>query len=219
MTTDKNAGKTLYLTFDDGPSVHTVALLDMLRKYNACATFFVVGEMIPGKEELLKRMVRDGHTVAVHTYIHDYDVVYSSEKAFWEDNLRTREMIAEITGTEPTIMRFPGGSSNTVSRRYCSGIMSRLAAQTAEYGYTYFDWNITSNDILEPDTPQDIHLERVMSGIHQEFTTPVILMHDVDKLQGCVSLTELILKSCSAEGYTFSAITSSMPYVHHRIAN
>ena len=130
----------IYLTIDDGPSEHTEEFLEVLKRYDSLATFFVVGEKISGKEDIIKRMHDEGHTIGVHGYSHDYKYVYQSCESFWKDNLRTRDMLKDITGKVPELMRFQGGSSNTVSRHYCKGIMTELTKQAAS------DWNICPND-------------------------------------------------------------------------
>ena len=131
----------VYLTFDDGPSRNnTPVILDALKKYNAHATFFLIGQNIPGNEDLVKRIVDEGHTVAVHTDTHDYAAIYKSAEAFWADNEKCRARIKKVTGKEVDLMRFPGGASNTISANYCKGIMSTLVSQTKAHKYEYFDY-------------------------------------------------------------------------------
>jgi peptidoglycan/xylan/chitin deacetylase (PgdA/CDA1 family) len=119
--------KTVYLTIDDGPTDTTEHFLDVMKKHHSHAAIFVVGEMIKVRENIIRRIAAEGHSIGVHAYLHEYDIVYQSTKAFWEDNLKTRDMIEKITGKAPKIVCFPGGSSNTVSSRYCHKIMTDLA--------------------------------------------------------------------------------------------
>ena len=131
-------GKTIYLTFDDGPSVHTKELLDVLKKYGVKATFFVVDTECV---DLVSRIVEEGHSVGIHTISHDYREIYASEEAFFADLLGMQQIIYEKTGVMTYLMRFPGGSSNTVSK-FNEGIMTRLTQAVEDAGFYYFDWNV-----------------------------------------------------------------------------
>ena len=213
--------KPVYLTFDDGPSIRTGQLLDVLRKYNAYATFFVIGEIIENHEDIIRRIASEGHTIGVHAYTHAYEKIYQSPEAFWQDNLLARKKIADITGIEPKIMRFPGGSSNTVSRQYCRNIMTTLTAQAKDYGYEYFDWNIHPDDItIDADKVEEIY-GLLINDIHEDYKTPVILLHDINllKLKKYPQIIEKVLKACTEEGYVFKALDENIPPVHHMVAN
>lgn len=214
-----SAGSVVYLTFDDGPSDNTIKILDLLKKYNAHATFFVVGANIPGNEAILKRMVKEGHTIAVHTYTHDYAAIYKSTQAFWNDNQKTRDLVKKVTGKEPTIMRFPGGASNTISANYCSGVMTALTKQAKSHNYEYFDWNISSGDAEGDGVPTKKLYANIMSGIRENYETPVVLMHDSGAKGTTVKAVALVLKKASGEGYSFEALDDTVPAVHHGVNN
>ena len=214
-----SAGSVVYLTFDDGPSDNTIKILDLLKKYNAHATFFVVGANIPGNEAILKRMVKEGHTIAVHTYTHDYAAIYKSTDAFWKDNQKTRDLVKKVTGKEPVIMRFPGGASNTISANYCSGIMTALTKQTKAHNYEYFDWNISSGDAEGDGVPTKKLYVNIMSGIRENYETPVVLMHDSGAKGTTVEAVALVLKKATGEGYSFEALDDTVPAVHHGVNN
>lgn len=134
----------------------TPRVLDTLKAYNVRATFFIVNYGESGKA-LIRRMIDEGHTVAIHGYSHDYASIYKSDEAFMQNVYRLRDRLRADFGYEATIIRFPGGSSNTVSRQYSVGIMSRLAQRVQNEGFTYFDWNVSSGDaarhprLLGPD--------------------------------------------------------------------
>ena len=211
--------KTIYLTFDDGPSVYTEDFLNLLRKYNAKATFFLLGEMIGGHENAVKRIAEEGHAIGVHGYTHTYEIIYQNTKVFWEDNLRARKMIEDITGKTSAIMRFPGGSSNTISRRYCPGIMSRLAEQASDHGYVYFDWNICPDDATDRGRTLREYYDRIIDQLTNNFRIPVILLHDTDMSFINIGLVEKILSDCISEGYDFGILNEDTPPVHHVIAN
>ena len=106
--------KVVYLTFDDGPSENTKKIMDILAKYNAKATFFVTGRN-QKYNYLIKDAYNAGHTIGLHTYSHDYQTVYSSVEAYFDDLNKVGQMVKNEIGFVPHYIRFPGGSSNTVS--------------------------------------------------------------------------------------------------------
>ena len=205
--------KVVYLTFDDGPSAYTAHLLDILKKYDVKATFFVVGSS--ENLDILPRMQAEGHTIAAHTYSHNYKTVYSSVDAYFTDLARVQEKIVEQVGTETKLIRFPGGSSNTVSREYCRGIMTELARQVGERGYTYFDWNVSSGDAGAVYTTEAV-VGNVKNGILSQ-NVAVVLQHDVKDYS--VAGVEEIIRWGQANGYVFLPLTERSTAPHHGIAN
>ena len=131
-----------YLTFDDGPSIYTDEILDILYRYHVKATFFVVGKDGSEAEAALQRIVEDGHTLGMHSYSHKYKELYESLDSFTEDFARIRDDIYQATGVESVYYRFPGGSSNTVSNIDMHEFIDYLDSQ----GVEYFDWNVSSGD-------------------------------------------------------------------------
>ena len=138
----KNDKKLIALTFDDGPSIYTEQILDVLKEYHVKATFFVVGKTEARYEAVYRRIVDEGHTLGMHSFSHKYNEIYASEEAFAADLEALRSFLKEKTGVECRFSRFPGGSSNTVS----NVDMNRLITYLNEQGITYFDWNISSGD-------------------------------------------------------------------------
>lgn len=201
----------VYLTFDDGPSQYTAELLDVLDRYNVKATFFVVNT---GYDEMIAEEYRRGHTVAVHTASHDYDKIYASEDAYFADFREMSDIIYEQTGTRPTMLRFPGGSSNTVSS-FNPGIMSRLAQDVTDLGYQYYDWNVSSGDAGET-TDTDEVARNVISGM-ETYNVSIVLQHDIKGFS--VAAVEQIITWGLANGYTFLPLTPSSPTAHHGINN
>lgn len=206
--------KVIYLTFDDGPYKNTEKLLDILDKYNAKATFFVTGQYA-SYQYLIADEYKRGHTVAIHSYSHKYSEIYKSEDAYFADLNKISKLIEDQTGEKPTLVRFPGGSSNSVSKKYSVGIMTKLAAQLETKGYHYFDWNVTSGDAGDTKNANTIY-QNVVKGCTGRKSS-VVLMHDVKSYT--VDAIESILKWGSENGYTFSALDMTTPVVHHKIAN
>lgn len=205
-------GKVIYLTFDDGPSQYTQDLLDILAEYNVKATFFTCNT---GYTSLIAKEAAAGHSVGIHSFSHDYSKIYAGEKAFFADLEKQRDLIYQQTGIMTTLMRFPGGSSNTVSRRYCTGIMSQLAKDVTDLGYQYFDWNVLSGDAGET-TSTDTVFQNVINGVQKQKVS-VVLQHDTQGFS--VNAVEKIIVWGLAHGYTFLPLDATSPAVHQQINN
>lgn len=206
--------KVVYLTFDDGPSKHTATLLDILDRYGVKATFFVTNQF-PAYQGMIGESYRRGHTIALHTYSHVYSSVYASEDAYYNDLNRIRDVVVNQTGMTPTIVRFPGGTNNTVSKKYCKGIMSSLASSISYHGYLYCDWNVSSGDAGGAKTA-DAVANNVISGI-QKKNVSVVLQHDITSFS--VEATEKILFWGLENGYTFLPMSDTTPMVHYTPQN
>lgn len=206
--------KVIYLTFDDGPSAYTQKLLDVLDKYNVKATFFVTGAN-PSYYYLIGEAHRRGHTIAIHTYSHKYGEMYTSLDAYWADFNKIRDIVVEQTGEEPWLVRFPGGTSNTVSKKYCPGIMSALAEELPAKGYSYCDWNVSSGDAGGATTEQAV-INNVINGCSNK-STSIVLQHDIRNFS--VNAVDNIIEWGLANGYTFKAMDADTPFVHYKPNN
>lgn len=206
-------GKIIYLTFDDGPSYLTDSILDILDKYNVKATFFMTCK--DNTKEYAKKMKEKGHTVALHTCSHDYGEIYSSIDNYFNDLDIINNMVKEGTDTDTRYIRFPGGSSNTVSK-FNKGIMTTLTNEVKTRGYKYYDWNIDSMDASGYSATKEY--EHVITSLRfSDRKTNMILMHDI-KISTRDSLERIILDSKNM-GYEFSKITDFTPEIHHGINN
>lgn len=210
---------TIYLTFDDGPSTEiTPQILDILKEKNVKATFFILDyETGSEKENLIIRELNEGHTVGLHGASHEYSIVYSSLDATISSFVSLQEKLLSSTGYYSTIIRFPGGSSNTVSKKYCEGIMSASTQALTELGFTYFDWNVDSDDAGSARSSEKV-LENVTSAL-MEGKNNVILMHDSANKTYTLGALESIIDYGLENGYEFKAIDSSTPQVKHSISN
>lgn len=205
--------KTIYLTFDDGPGPYTDRLLDVLAKYDVKVTFFVTC-LNSDYSDCIGRAYREGHSIGAHTASHNYKNVYSSEEAYFEDLDRIQELIYEQTGEYTDLVRFPGGSSNTVSN-FNPGIMTRLSQALTDSGYQYFDWNVSSGDAGET-TKTSVVVENVTSGCSGKKAS-VVLQHDIKDYS--VDAVENIIRWGIDNGYTFRPLNVDSPGAHHTIAN
>lgn len=204
---------TIYLTFDDGPGQYTEELLNILDNYNIKATFFVTNQF-PKYQYLIKEEATRGHTIGVHTYSHLWSV-YSSVDEYMNDFNAMNTIIYNQTGKYAKIFRFPGGSSNTISRRYCLGIMTTLANKMISDGYQYYDWNMDSTDTASKNTVDSIinNVKRSLKGNSYY----IVLMHDIKK--NTIEALPTIIEYAKSIGYNFKPITEETPIVHSRIAN
>jgi len=164
----------IYLTFDDGPSARTGEILDVLKEKNVKATFFVIGSQGEANAQLLKRIVDEGHTIAMHTSSHNYTKIYASVEDYLADMYQIFTQIRETTGVTPTLFRFPGGSINN----YNSGISHELIAEMLRRGFVPFDWNISSRDAATVKLlPAETLVNNVVNDA-KKMPYGIVLMHD-----------------------------------------
>lgn len=191
----KSSGKKVYLTFDDGPSSNTDQILDILKDYDVKATFFVVGKTDERSVKAYQRIVEEGHTLAMHSYSHRYDEIYESKEAFARDLNSLQEYLYETTGVWPRIYRFPGGSSNTVSKVD----MQELIEYLTDIGITYFDWNVASGDAVSRTLPAETIVNNCLSGIEKQRES-VILMHDASNKGTTIEALPQIIEAIQEQG-------------------
>ena len=191
----KSSGKKVYFTFDDGPSSNTDQILDILKDYDVKATFFVVGKTDERSVKAYQRIVEEGHTLAMHSYSHRYDEIYESKEAFARDLNSLQEYLYETTGVWPRIYRFPGGSSNTVSKVD----MQELIEYLTDIGITYFDWNVASGDAVSRTLPAETIVNNCLSGIEKQKES-VILMHDASNKGTTIEALPRIIEAIQEQG-------------------
>ena len=203
----------IYLTFDDGPSTkNTARLLDILKEENVKATFFLIDKT--NTDYLIKRMYDEGHTIGLHTASHNYKYIYSSTTNFIKDIEKIQEKVARITGEKSSIIRFPGGSSNTVSS-FNPGIMCTLSNMIIEKGYHYFDWNVSSGDAGSKRSKKNTY--RNVTNNLSKNRANVVLMHDI--YDSTVDAVKDIIKYGKDNGYTFEKITMDTEMYTHYVNN
>lgn len=184
----------VYLTFDDGPSDNTDQILDILKEYNVKATFFVVGKS-EKYTPLYRRIVEEGHSIGMHSYSHRYSEIYQDVESFGQDMKRLQQLIYDKTGVISNIYRFPGGSSNTVSKVDMGELIAYLGGQ----GITYYDWNVSSHDADNNNgelTVDDI-VESVTGNI-QTRDNSIVLMHDANDKRLTVEALPIIIEKLQA---------------------
>lgn len=215
--------KVCYLTFDDGPSTAvTTRILETLDKYNAKATFFVAN----GSKSMLTKIKDGGHAIGLHTDTHDYDI-YKSKEAYFKDLNAISDKVYAAVGIRSKIIRFPGGSSNTVSKSRCKGIMSVLVEEVERQGYAYFDWNVDSNDANSSKmevidgkkrTPKATIVNSVLNSAKGKDKI-CVLMHDIAVKTTTADALPEIIEGLRDMGYRFEALTTSSPVFHMKVNN
>lgn len=201
----EDSAKAIYLTFDDGPSANTGAILDALKEKGQKATFFVVGKNIAGREDLLKRMVDEGHTVGIHGYSHDYTEVYASVEAFLEDFHAAYEAVYQACGVYPTVFRFPGGSVNAYNR----SVYQQIIAEMIRRGFTYYDWNVSGGDADSGGGTEESILAAVVSGV-QANEHPIVLLHDSADKTATAAAVPALLDDLMGRGYYCDRLTDEV---------
>ena len=208
--------KVIYLTFDDGPTENTDNIMDALDRYGVKGTFFVV-HSYDGCEKQIKEIYDRGHQVALHTYSHRYEI-YRSQETYFADLKKISDLVYNATGYRCKLVRFPGGSSNTISRNYCSGIMTALTQELPKRGYAYFDWNADSFDASARVVPAEKIVNRSTSPIGQ-LDQVILLMHDALLKTTTVDALPKIIEAYRDAGYRFDVLSAHSFTVHHTVNN
>lgn len=202
--------KRVYLTFDDGPSIYTGQILDILKANDIKATFFVIAREDESYWPYYTRILEEGHTLGMHSYTHDYNQVYASLDSFETDVNSLSQFLYDRTGEYPTIYRFPGGSSNTV----CNVPMEECIAYLNEQGITYYDWNALNGDAVSSELPPEKLVENIMNSVRQN-NTSIVLMHDMQSRHTTVESLQPLIDTLKDEGYEILPIDENTPLIQH----
>lgn len=201
-----NPDKTIFLTFDDGPSDRTLEILDILREKGVKATFFVTGNCPAKGKSIMKKIVDEGHTIGVHTYTHDFKKIYASVGAFLDDFYKIYSLIYDATGVKPTIFRFPGGSKNGFNK----GNYRELIAEMTRRGFDYFDWNLSAGDaVSRTPTPTSRCISNVLNA-SKNCRHGVVLMHDARPKTTTVEALPAIIDGLRSQGFSFDRLSNSI---------
>ena len=173
------------------------------------ATFFVVGKKTEKARKQYQRIVLEGHTLAMHSYSHNYDQIYSSVEAFGKDIKKLQEMLYEITDVKPTIYRFPGGSSNS-----CAGDIKPYIQYINKEGLLYFDWNALSGDAVNFNLSPERLNQNILADVKKQKVS-IVLMHDLAEAENTVKSLDSLIKTLKKEGYQILPITKYTQQIHH----
>ena len=212
--TDDTTTKKVYLTFDDGPGSQTGKILDILKKNHVKATFFVTGKEDASSKKIYQRIVKEGHTLAMHSYSHIQDVIYDSKEAFEKDLKQINRCLYEATGVHTKFYRFPGGSSTQNTSLPIQNFIDVLKKNH----YLYLDWNVISPDINNANATKEQVVTGVMQGV-DAYDTAVVLMYDVADKPMTVKALPSIIKQIKAKNYELLPVDESMILIQHNNGN
>lgn len=184
--------RKVYLTFDDGPSIYTTQILDILDTYGVKATFFVTGNKVAmGHPEWYQEIAGRGNTIGMHSFSHVYSDIYATPDNFMTDLNQISSYITETCGITPKYYRFPGGSSNTVS----TVDMKMLCQYIEDEGMEYYDWDVSSGDATSPALRSSEIVNNVIQGVTKNPHSCIVLMHDCADKYSTVEALPAIIES------------------------
>lgn len=200
--------KVLYLTFDDGPSVITNQLLDTLKCCNAKATFFVVGKEIVGREDILKRIYDEGHSIGLHTYSHNLHKIYNDDDFFINEMIETNKLIKDLTGASTNIIRFPGGSSKHLNKEMLTKLHNN--------NFKIYDWNSSLEDGVAPNLSIDKLVSNSRKYKHGN-SRIFLLMHCNSNNCNTIKALPIIIENYRHMGYDIEPITDKTEEYYYKI--
>ncbi len=212
---ESEGGRKVYLTFDDGTSVQTDRILDILKQYGVKATFFVTAQSGEENAARYRRIVAEGHSIGLHSVTHRYKEIYASLDTFIADVEGIRQFVLNTTGVNSYLYRFPGGSSNAVSTVPIEDCIRYLN----QSGYRYFDWNIDTADSVNRSQSVDELVSRALGEGIDKYHNCVILMHDAKGLEHTVEALPRIIEGLQTRGLEILPITEATPVVQHKKAS
>lgn len=210
-TVDKpiSNGRKVYLTFDDGPSYKiTNEILDILDKNEVKATFFLIGNQIEGKEDVVKRIYDGGNSIGLHTYTHKFDSIYCNEDVFIKEMIDYRNEINKVIGISPNIIRFPGGS--------CSRFSENGIKALHDNHFKVYDWNLDTTDGFNPKLSPDALFRKATKGIEKIYAI-TLLMHCTDMNENTSKALPKIIEYYKSQGFEFATITEETPELYSRV--
>lgn len=205
---DSSNEKVIYMTFDDGPSYKiTNQILDILNEKEVKATFFLIGYKIQDRNEIVKRIYKDGHGIGLHSYSHKTKQVYKSQDAFIKEMKMTEDAIYDVVGIRPKIIRFPGGSIGHLNYQFHQKLQQE--------GYRVFDWNARISDGFVPSkSPDVLYKEAIKTG--SKWNTVFLLMHCCETDKNTVKALPKIIDYYKEKGYEFRVINENTPEYYFR---
>jgi len=209
----EDTGKTMYLTFDDGPSDRTDEVLKILDEKNVKATFFVVGHEDELSIQRIKKAAAAGHTIGMHSYSHDYEKIYTSVEDFLDDFYKLFVILRDEAGVTPTVFRFPGGSLNN----YNQGVYKEIIAEMLRRGFRYYDWNLSAEDATKKSPSAKTIVEGITSYSAQK-KHGVVLMHDSTHCKTTVEALPELIDTLREQGFAFAPLDRTVRQVsfHYR---
>lgn len=190
-----NAEKSLYLTFDDGPTDSTTPhVLDVLKEEKVPATFFLIGRQINGREEIVRRIAAEGHAIGVHTHSHEYKKIYASPAALLKDiALCKKEILRVLPNTQLTLYRFPGGGFT---------LSESLRDAVKKTGLRAVEWNASVEDAVDPAANAEKLFQNAVQSAKGK-NEVILLLHDGVGYRATVECLPRLIGFFQQEGYVF----------------
>lgn len=203
-------GKKVYLTFDDGPGPNTEKILDILKKNDIKATFFVTGKKDDFSTQMYKRIVEEGHTLGMHSYSHVYDEIYDSKEAFSQDLERLYEYLHDVTGVYSEFYRFPGGSSVQDTQVPIEDLIGVLE----EKKITYLDWNVLSPDIRDSAVGKKQMVKEILADV-KKYDTSVVVFYDTQTQPMTVKALPAVIRALKRNEYEILPVDADTAPIRH----
>lgn len=205
LDANEQNNKVVYLTFDDGPGGKiTSEVLDVLKKEDVKATFFVVGELVEANPDIIKRMYEEGHSIGLHTYSHKKSI-YNNEENFLAENLKTKQLVYDLTGYEATILRFPFGCNNSYYK-----LTDSMLNKLHENNINIYDWNVDSTDGMNPK----LEPYKIAAKAKSDKEMAMVLMHTGYANKNSATALPLVIQYYKDHGYEFKTITHDTPELY-----
>lgn len=201
--------KICYLTFDDGPSNNSEEILDILKKYDTKATFFLIGsEIHEDNRAIIERIEEEGHAIGLHSNIHNFGKLYVGVDVCVQDFSEQYNLLKEEYGIDTKIFRFPGGSACS----YMNGQRHAYIDAMREKGFVGFDWHVSGEDSYGNPTVWSIQ-KNIFDNL-EDYENPIILLHDINVADATVDALPGILEQIIAAGYSFETLDNAEEYIY-----
>ncbi len=209
----KENDKKVYLTFDDGPSINTIKILDILDRFQVKATFFVMANEEPYASKGYREIIKRGHSIALHSYSHDYNFIYRSKNDFFKDLKRLELLLEQEYDVKSHFIRLPGGSGNKLFNQAATKpIIQEILRELKKSGYVYVDWNVDSKDGDSPFTSTQEITSNVLN-MSKEHKQAIVLLHDINSMKNTVRALPTIIEGLKKDGFTFEIIDENTPKI------
>ncbi|EKS7870539.1 peptidoglycan-N-acetylglucosamine deacetylase [Bacillus cereus] len=193
---DGKERKVAYLNFDDGPGKYTANLLDVLKKNDVKATFFLIGDNVKRFLDLVKREHVENNYVGMHSMTHDFKKLYTNQE-YVKEMKEDQSLIRNVIGYTPKLTRPPYGSM--------PGLNESLRNEVVGNNLKVWDWTIDSLDWKYNKLPVDVAAAKIVQNVLAGATSSkeIVLMHDIHPQS--VAAVPAIIKGLKEKGYEFEA--------------
>lgn len=162
----------------------TENVLDILKQKDIKATFFLIGNQIKDKEDVVRKIHNDGNSIGLHSYTHNYKKLYGNETNFVKEMIDCRDEIRRVVGISPNIIRFPGGSYKRLNKS--------LLKKLHDNNFKVYDWNVENCDGLKPKTSPDELYEKAIKGSEDKENIILLLHCTSSNNNTCLALPRII---------------------------